>query len=189
MTAWLRRMLEGDTNAFHEVYVRIHLHVYRTVYFLMQNKNEAEDVVNEVYAALFQALPGYDFSKPFKSWLNGIILRQTSSWKRRVWRKMKLSFKVERLMPFESPVHALPEDGVFRQESRYEMLELIDRLSMKLREVIVLRYYHESSFEEIASVLQIPVGTVKSRHHAAIHKLRGLLEAAKTERGTSVHVQ
>ncbi|MCU6710491.1 sigma-70 family RNA polymerase sigma factor [Paenibacillus sp. J5C_2022] len=186
---WLQRMTEGHPDAFREVYARIHLHVYRTVYFLVRNKHEVEDVVSEVYAALFQTLPAYDPAKPFKAWLNGIILRQTSSWKRRVWRRMKLGWRSRLLLPLAPSDRALPGEELFRDERRHELLEVVDRLSFKLREVIVLRYYHESSFEDIAVLLHIPVGTVKSRHHAAIRKLRYFMETDNKEKGASIHVQ
>ncbi|MHA7965072.1 sigma-70 family RNA polymerase sigma factor [Paenibacillus sp. CAU 1782] len=189
LKSWLQKMAAGDRDAFREVYARIHLHVYRTVYFFINDKNEVEDVVNEVYAALFKALPGYDVDKPFKAWLNGIIIRQTSNWKRRLWRGMKLSIKNRMFFSSETQPRFLPEEGLFREESQQEILAFVDRLSNKLREVIVLRYYHESSFEEIAALLRIPVGTVKSRHHAAIRKLRRLMDNSVFERGSSVHVQ
>jgi RNA polymerase sigma-70 factor (ECF subfamily) len=189
LKSWLQKMAVGDQDAFRQVYARIHLHVYRTVYFLINDKNEVEDVVNEVYTALFKALPGYNTDKPFKSWINGIIIRQTSNWKRRLWRGMKLNIKNRLLFPSEPHPRLLPEDVLFREESQQEVLAFVDRLSNKLREVIVLRYYHESSFEEISTLLRIPVGTVKSRHHAAIRKLRHLMDTHVFERGTSVHVQ
>ncbi|MNH35028.1 ECF RNA polymerase sigma factor SigW [compost metagenome] len=102
---------------------------------------------------------------------------------------MKLTIKNQLLFSAEPQPRLLPEEGLFREESQQEILAFVDRLSNKLREVIVLRYYHESSFEEIATLLRIPVGTVKSRHHAAIRKLRHLVDNSVFERGSSVHVQ
>lgn len=186
---WLQRLRGDDPDAFHEVYLRINPHIYRTAYFLTHNKNEVEDVVSEVYMALFQALPGYDGSKPFRSWLNGLIIRQTSNWKRRMWRRMRLGLRLAARSTIEPQDRERPDERTFRAEERDEMLSLVDKLSMKLREVVVLRYYQECTFEEIASILDIPVGTVKSRHHAAIRRLRGLAEGDSAERGASVHVR
>lgn len=186
---WLQRLREDGSEAFHEVYIRINPHIYRTVYFLTRNKNEVDDIVSEVYMALFQALPGYDGGKPFRAWLNGLIVRQTSNWKRRMWRKMRLRLRLASRWTMETPDGEQPDERAFRAEDRDEMLAMVDKLSMKLKEVVVLRYYQECSFEEIASILDIPVGTVKSRHHAAIRRLRGMTGDGSRDKEASVHVR
>ncbi|GGG01742.1 RNA polymerase sigma factor [Paenibacillus aceti] len=187
---WLRLMVQGNTAAFHEIYSRINDHIYRTVYFLMPHKVEVEDVVSEVYIALFQALPSYDFDKPFRTWLNGIIIRQTSNWKRKLWRIVRSNAKNQQLMPPHQPPKQ-PEEHVFDIEGQYEMLAYVDRLPTKLRQVIVLRYYQDCSYEEIAASLDIPVGTAKSRHHLAIRRLREFIDidTFHADRGESVRVQ
>jgi len=181
-------MLQGNSEAFHEVYSRINDHIYRTVYFLISNKGEVEDIVSEVYLALFQALPSYDFNKPFRSWLNGLILRQTSNWKRKLWRKVRIIARSQVMQPHQSPPKQ-PEEQVFEIEGQYEMLAHVDKLSLKLREVIVLRYYQDCSYEEIAASLNIPVGTAKSRHHLAIQRLRENIHDFHLDREGSVRVQ
>lgn len=186
---WLQRLCEDAPEAFHEVYVRVNPQIYQTVYFLIRNKNETEDVVSEIYMALFQVLPGYDRSKPFRPWLNGLIIRQTSNWKRRMWRKVRLGLRLASQWGHEPQERNIPEQWAFRSENRDEMLSLLDKLSMKLKEVVVLRYYQECSFEEIASILNVPVGTVKSRHHAAIQRLRSLAEESSSKEEASVHVR
>ncbi|WP_168121260.1 sigma-70 family RNA polymerase sigma factor [Paenibacillus sp. HB172176] len=180
-------MRQGDQGAFGEVYNRINDHIYRMVYFLSRNKGEVEDIVNEVYIALFQALPTYDFNKPFRAWLNGLILRQTSNWKRKLWRKMKLNTRSWMVYAQQSPKQ--PEELVIEAENEYEMLVNVDKLSLKLREIIVLRYYQNSSYEEMAECLNIPLGTVKSRHHLAIRRLRKLIEIHSAGEEASIRVQ
>ncbi|MBD3920592.1 sigma-70 family RNA polymerase sigma factor [Paenibacillus sp. PR3] len=171
---WLERMLKGDTGAFREMYAHIHPHVYRTVSFMAGSKDDIGDIVNEVYIALFQALPTYKPDQPFRPWLNGIIARQTSNWRRRLWRRMRLADRNRTL--FVEPPRTEPGDGLFEAEQNKELLQHVGRLSLRLRQIIVLRYYQDHSYVEIADVLDIPVGTVKSRHHAAIAKLRRLME-------------
>jgi RNA polymerase sigma-70 factor (ECF subfamily) len=183
---WLQLMTHGNSAAFHEVYSLINDDVYRTVYFLTRNKEEVEDIVNEVYIALFQALPAYDFNKPFRAWLNGLIIRQTNNWKRKLWRKMRVNTRIRTVFSLQSPKQ--PEEQVFEKESQYEMLTHVDQLSLKLREVIVLRYYQDCSYEEISASLNIPVGTVKSRHHLAIRRLREHIETLIAGREASVRV-
>ena len=57
-----------------------------------------------------------------------------------------------------------------------ELFNLVRQLSYKLRVVVILRYFHDYALEEIADMLQIPVGTVKSRHHLALKELRKRFE-------------
>jgi RNA polymerase sigma factor, sigma-70 family len=179
-------MQQGDYDAAQEIYARYNDQIYRTVYFLARNKSEVEDIVSEVYMAMFQALRAYDFGKPFKPWLNGIIVRQTSNWKRRMWRGFRLQAKVRERDIVRSPRQ--PEEQVLESEKQYELLAQVDKLSMKHREVIVLRYYQDCSFEEIGDCLGIPVGTVKSRHHHAIRRLQSLLGNFSMDREGTAHV-
>ncbi|MNF92777.1 RNA polymerase sigma-E factor [compost metagenome] len=76
-----------------------------------------------------------------------------------------------RMLTVEMPA-GTPDERLFEAERDSELLQHVDRLPAKLREVIVLRYYQECSYEEIAAAVGVPAGTVKSRLHSAIGKLR-----------------
>lgn len=166
----LRRLKEGDKDAFHTVYEQTKDHVYRTVAMLVNNKQDVHDVISEVYAELFQSVARYDAQKPFRAWLTGIVIRQAHNWNRKLWRKFRL---------FERSKHYAQEDRtpgseelLLQQEEQGELIRLVQKLPYKQRIVVVLRYYQQCAFEEIAEHLGIPVGTVKSRHHHALDKLR-----------------
>jgi len=167
---WLILVLQGDEEAFSEVYKLTADHVYRTSFYLMKNKSEVGDLVSEVYLELIRSLTRYDFNKPFRTWLNGLVIRQVKSWNRKLWRRLRLLSR-NRLIPEAEPSKR-PEELAIETEQRHDILRLVNSLSIKLREVIVLRYYQDCSFEEIAMTLQIPLGTAKSRHHEALRKLR-----------------
>ncbi|MFE5323695.1 sigma-70 family RNA polymerase sigma factor [Paenibacillus sp. NPDC056579] len=170
MQEWIRRMNNGSEEAFRVVYDQTKEHVYGTVSLLINNREDVSDVVNEVYAELITSLPKYDLGKPFRPWLTGLTIRQVNNWNRKLWRKFRL---VERSKSFA--LHE-PNPGsdavVLHNEHRSSLVELVQKLPYKHKSVVVLRYYHEHSFEEISELLGIPVGTVKSRHHAALAKLR-----------------
>lgn len=184
---YLRRLQEGDKSAFHMIYSHTHQQVYRTVYFLASHKQDTNDIVSEIYLELYRSISNYDFNQPFRSWLNGLIVRQSSNWHRKLWRKFRI-FQRSKMLEVEEPQEEVG-DRLLQSEKSEELLELVDSLSYKLKEVIVLRYYQENTFEEIASLLNIPVGTVKSRHHSAIQKLRQLKGYEKNEsKEVSPHV-
>jgi RNA polymerase sigma-70 factor (ECF subfamily) len=167
---WIRKMSNGNKEAFQVLYEQSRDHVFKTVYFLVSNKQDVCDVVNEVYTELFKSLPSYNFQKPYRAWLNGLIVRQTQNWNRKIWRRFRL-YDRKKLLELEE--HALDAEQIHLQnEHGLELIALVQKLSYKHNVVIVLRYFQECSFEEISELLNIPVGTVKSRHHIALGKLR-----------------
>ncbi|GAA0382460.1 sigma-70 family RNA polymerase sigma factor [Bacillus horti] len=182
----LKSMKLGDKEAFHAFYMLTHQHIYRTVYFLTKYKQDTVDLVNEIYIEIFGAYENYDPEYSFRSWLNGLIARQCHSYHRKSWRKLRILQKSKLLHRAEKPD---VESHVLKKVDREQMLILVDKLSYKLKEVVILRYYHDHTLEEIAGMLDIPLGTVKSRHHAAIQKLRQFKDFAEIVRkGASPNV-
>jgi len=170
---WLEKLILGDSEAYRRVYEATKDDVYRLLLFLLNDREDAGDVLGEVYLNLPRSLPGYRTDQPFRKWLNGMAARQASNWKRRLWRKGRLFEKAKRLAP--ESVASPSEDRLLEKELSSEILTLVNRLPYKLREVVVLRHYRECTLEEIAETLGIPLGTVKSRHHSALAKLRAWL--------------
>nr|WP_232243145.1 sigma-70 family RNA polymerase sigma factor [Paenibacillus sp. GSMTC-2017] len=179
------RIRDGDEEAFSAFFESTRAHTYSMVYFLIGNERDVEDISSEVYIALFRSLSSYSLDKPFLPWFNGLIIRQSRSWKRRIWRSFRLMDKVKSL---GSPQQSLIDTGIDAIGNSEEVLPHVNRLSRNLREVIVLRYYQDYSLETIAEVLSIPIGTVKSRNHAALKKLRYCLEDRGEEKEVSTYV-
>ena len=170
MYGCLQRLQEGDREAFTAVHDSIKQQVYGTVCLLVDRHSDVADVVNEIYIELFRCLPQYDGKRPFRAWLNGLIVRQCSNWNRRSWRRLRILVRSrENAAAVLFPGADIP---LIEQEQRGELLQLVAGLPPKLRSVVVLRYYGECSFDEIAAALNIPLGTAKSRHHKALRKLR-----------------
>jgi len=166
---YLDRICAGDTDAFEQVYQHTKQDVYRTIAFLVVDAQDIHDIMNEVYIQLLKSLHGYDRSKPFRFWLHGLVVRQAQDWKRKIWRRLRL---LDRKKSLEVEVYAEHDEQVLRNETRREIVQAVQQLSAKLRVVVILRYYHNYSLEEIAQLLEIPLGTVKSRHHLALRQLR-----------------
>jgi RNA polymerase sigma-70 factor (ECF subfamily) len=182
---WLTRMIQGDSDAFRFIYEHTKDDVYRLLVFLLNHREDAGDVMSEVYLNLHRSLPNYNFNQPFQYWLNGLVVRQANNWKRKVWRTIRLfdrakSYAVE-------PASVQADERYLASEQRTEMIALVNRLPYKLREVIVLRHYRDCSLEDIAGILNIPLGTVKSRHHSAIRKLRQLTGQEIVHKEASLH--
>lgn len=169
----LEKATLGDETAFQLVYQATHQDVYRTVAFLVYNKQDIEDIVNEVYMRMWRSFHTYDLNRPFRFWLHGITVRQVQDWKRKAWRRIRL---FERNRQMTCVQFDWTDAAVLQSEMQHDLFELVRQLSYKLRVVVILRYFHDYALEEIADMLHIPVGTVKSRHHLALKELRKRFE-------------
>lgn len=181
---WIERMKE-DSSAFRVIYEWSFPEIYRSVVFLMTDKHEIEDVMNEIYFQLWRSIDNYDANRPFRFWMYGIAMKQIQKWRTKSWRRFRI-FKKKQLLEVEE--HLFSDRQALEAETHREMLTLVHRLSDKLRAVVILRYYHDFSFDEIAELLNIPVGTVKSRHHAALKRLRELNPYFEPEKEKELYV-
>lgn len=166
----IQRLKAGDITAFDEFYAATKEKVYRTVYILAVNKQEVEEIVNEVYFQIWKSISNYDEAFPFSYWINGLVFRQVKQWRLKAWKRKNL---LEKLL---NNKHFL-NDGdtgtdLLIGERRKSLLSTIDTMSYKFKEVIVLYYFHDYNQREIAVILDIPIGTVKSRLHSALKYLR-----------------
>lgn len=168
----LQQVQQGDKEAFARMYSQYKDHIYRMVTFLVNDRNDTNDVVSEVYIALFRSLANYDVQKPFTAWLNGLIVFQTRNWNRTLWRKFRLQTKTKDEAVHSKNLADSADIHLLQHEEQHEVLQIVQKLPFKLKSVVLLRYYQEYSFQQIADVLEIPLGTAKSRHHKAIQQLR-----------------
>jgi RNA polymerase sigma-70 factor (ECF subfamily) len=171
----IRRYQEGDDLAIGALVRRYQNYVYRLCYLIMRNEQDAEDMTQETFIRAFRALPRYEIREgiSFEAWLYRIAVNRCRSRMRRKWYQV---------LPWPTPGPQItansdeqPDHLVQQGEQRSEMLEAIDHLGHKHRLVVILRYYAGFSNEEIARVLDIPSGTVRSRLHTARQRLKRLL--------------
>lgn len=165
----ITRTLAGSREAYGELYEATIRDVYRTVHFLVSEPSDADDVVQDIYLELHRSLKQYDESRAFRPWLMGLVMRQVHAYRRKGWRQLRISKKAEHTSEIQDADVA--GEVIDRLSSRM-LMDKVNSLPYKLRQVIVLHYLQEYSQEEAAAILGIPLGTVKSRIHAALQKLR-----------------
>lgn len=159
----------GDDEAYGELYEKTVMDVYRTVRFLIKDASDAEDLVQEIYIQAYRSLERYDSNRDFRPWLMGVTMRQVQNYRRRRLMQFRFSQRVERMdMGMEMDFAG----DLINKLANRPLLEHVRRLPYKLQQVITLHYLNEHTQEEIAVILDIPLGTVKSRIHAALTKLR-----------------
>ncbi|PEK03540.1 sigma-70 family RNA polymerase sigma factor [Bacillus wiedmannii] len=161
--------LSGNKEAYSELYDKTIQEVYKTAHFLIEDKTDVDDVVQEIYIQLYESLRKYDSEKPFRPWLIGLAIKQIHSYRRKRWMRLRIIKKAEEQ---RKPVQIDFSNDIVSKISNKKLIELIHKLPYKLKQVIILRYLHDYSQEEVAQILHIPIGTVKSRIHAALKKLR-----------------
>ena len=165
----IERILSDDKQAYNELYERTIPDIYKTTRFLIEDKADVDDLVQEIYIQLFKSLKKYDTNRPFKSWYMGIVMKQIQSYRRKRWMHVRIIKKAETL---KQPAVLDFSNEVVDKLTNQELVELVTQLPYKLQQVIILRYLNDFSQDEVARILEIPLGTVKSRINAALNKLR-----------------
>ncbi|WP_214627742.1 sigma-70 family RNA polymerase sigma factor [Paenibacillus agaridevorans] len=175
--------LAGGREAYSRLYSETVREVYQTVRFLVREASDADDVVQDIYLAMFRSFPRYDPARPFRPWLMGIAMRQIRNHRRKRWMQLRIAKKAEAVQ--QTAEYDFSGDITDRL-SRNSLAQNVEKLPYKLKQTVILHYFHEYTQEEIALILGIPLGTVKSRIHAALQTLRrkrqlGLFGTGKVE--------
>ena len=157
--ALVYRCLAGDPTACREMVERFQADVFAICHRLLSHSHDAEDVTQEVFLRIFRSLRRWDSTRPLRPWILGIAVNRCRTWVGRRVRNPELADYLH-----ETPDHRLTDDSA---ELRTEIRAAVDDLRQEYREVFVL--FHESgrSYEEIAEVIDRPVGTVKTWLHRA----------------------
>lgn len=149
-----------------QLYSKYSSYVYRIALFLTKSKSLAEDVTQETFIQVFKKYHMYDLNRPFEPWIYKITINTC----RNMYRKSKwLSFIGH---PQEQESNDLIDETFFKEQEKIELWEEINKLSQKSREVIVLHFYLDMKLNEVSTVLNIPLGTCKSRLNTALTSLR-----------------
>lgn len=176
-TKLLKRYAAGDQEAFQELMDRYRDSVYAFLRRFLNRSDLIEDVFQETFLQLFVSRDTFDISRPLRPWLFTIAANKAKD----ALRRMQRSEVTQLGNMFDSDestiddvVNALdhdermPYDDLIRDERAASVKRVISRMPAKLREIIVLAYFHKFPYAEIAQMLDIPIGTVKSRLHTAV---------------------
>jgi RNA polymerase sigma-70 factor (ECF subfamily) len=169
--------LAGDAGAFRTLVDRYSQEVYQFVARFTRNAAAADDVVQETFLQVYQAAGSFDPDRSFRPWLFAIAANKARDYLRSSARKREVALSAGSasgegdqitLLDFLSNEALPPSELLEADEQRAMVREIVSRMPDNLREVLVLGYYHHFAYKEIAEVLSVPLGTVKSRLHAAV---------------------
>lgn len=166
------RAVAGDERAFAELVTRYQAAVYNLAYRMLGDAGEAEDAAQEVFLRIYRRLATYDQDHRFSTWVLSIashycidLLRRKRPW----------------LVPLENISNWMrartrgPEASALAMEQQDTVRNLLAKLPEHYRLVLLLRYWHDLGYEEIAQVVGLPVSTIKARLHRARNALAALV--------------
>ena len=169
---------EGDPEAREELAQRCGRAAFRFAMVLVSEREVASDLSQDALLRFFATLPSFDVSRPVLPWLFRIVRNRLADMHRRertpAGAALRFAVPIEDWLPVTDRF-ADPLGDIERLELQQLVWRCLDQLKLPHREIIALRDFQDLSYREIATVLEIPMGTVMSRLHAARMALRGHL--------------
>ncbi|MFD0588784.1 RNA polymerase sigma factor SigY [Paenibacillus sp. GCM10027627] len=166
----VKRAIKGDVRSLSELLRQHYSFLYQYSLKLTMDKNRAEDITQETMLKAVENISAFRSQSKFTTWLISIASRLVIDGARRREREKKW------MQQEEGSLRLLRYESLGRMNEWPEALQAIGELDEKHRMAVLLKYYYGYSQEEIASMTDTPVGTVKSRLHQGLKQLReGLL--------------
>lgn len=180
----IAQCLAGDTAAFGVLVSRYQDRLFNTVFRLVGSAEDAADVVQEAFLSAYQSLGAFKGDSMFFTWLYRIAMNNAISLKRKQRVVLRLATGQERgstAEPADRSEAAKPGRAMEMAEDERRVHEALARLSSEHRAVLVLKDMEGRKYEEIAEVLEVPIGTIRSRLHRARIELRDIMLADEKE--------
>lgn len=173
----IQRAQNGDPDAFSALVDEHQRYVYNLAFRVMKDENEALDLTQETFVRAWTALPNFRGQSRFRTWLFRITTNLCYNRLPNLRRSLAdLGNDILPDLPETEENHSNPLRELELKETRTFLHQAIDRLDAHYKILIVMRYHEELSYEEIAGLLNLPLGTVKTGLFRAKEKLRLALE-------------
>jgi RNA polymerase sigma-70 factor (ECF subfamily) len=180
--AWAKAAQKGDNTAFMQIVDAYQRPVYNLCYRMLGDTVQAEDAAQETFLRVYTKLNTYNHDRKFSSWVLSIASHYCIDQLRR--RRYQMiswdDLPPWRWLPTPDPE---PEETVLANEAHETLHALLDTLPSDYRAAIILRYWHEMSYEEIAETLNVTVSTIKSRLFRARQTVMKQSESLDNEEG------
>ena len=168
----IARARRGDADAFEQLVAAYRDQVFRLALRMCGNEADADEVAQEAFLSAWKALPNFRGDSRFSTWLYQLTSHAAIDLMRREKRQIAAEDITGVSAPDPDPS---PQQQAERSETRQAVRDAMGQLSPEYRQIVVLRFLQELSYEEIGAVLKLPPGTVKSRLNRAKSQLKGIL--------------
>ena len=167
----IARVQRGDTQAYAALVRAYEQVAFRAAFLILRDPDEAADAAQEAIVRAYRALGSFKVDRPFRPWLLRIVTNQALNRLKFAARRAKMTERYAQAVAMDSPI----ESNVEAREQNERVLQAVNRLSDDERALVSLRYFLELPEAEVAMALNIPLGTVKSRLHRTLGKLREII--------------
>ncbi len=171
--------LRGQTEAFGELVRTYQDRLYNTVYRLLDNAEDAQDVVQDAFLNAYQSLDNFKGDSLFFTWLYRIAINTAISFKRKQRAVVSMNAAGEHgpaLDPMDPSEFSQPGHALEQREEERRIQAALNRLSPEHRMVLIMKDMEGQKYETMAEVLGVPIGTIRSRLHRARMELREILQ-------------
>lgn len=176
------RLQRGDEWAFQLLVRRFRKKIFSVAYGITVDREESQDIVQEVFLQAYRSIPGFRGDSSLSTWLHRITVNRCLNWKRRWARRFKWMHVSTDSTDDDTPAAEIesplpnPEDRVANAQTRQQIGNALKMLPEQIRTVFVLRELEGLSYEQIADVTGIKLGTVRSRLFHARKQLKEILQ-------------
>lgn len=180
---WVNATIAGDQDAFAELVYTFQDSVYNLCYRMLGERTEAEDAAQEAFLRAYTHLQRYDPERSFKTWLLSIASNHCID---RLRKRRMTYLSLDDPLPIHlalSSDEPEPEEVTLFQERSQQVQALLDELSPDYRAAVVLRYWYDYSYVEIAEIMETTESAIKSRLFRARQTLAEKLDNARSTGG------
>ncbi|HZE95927.1 MAG TPA: sigma-70 family RNA polymerase sigma factor [Planctomycetota bacterium] len=171
------RCQRNETRAFDELVTRHQDRVYSAVARFCGNMEDAADIVQRAFINAFRKIQEFKGDSAFSTWIYRIAFNQAISFRRENRRTTVSIYSKDDDKVVEPAVEANPTEKAEGEETQKKVQQALEQLEEGDRQIILLKDLQGHSYEEIADILQIPKGTVRSRLHRARLELKSKLKS------------
>jgi RNA polymerase sigma-70 factor (ECF subfamily) len=163
----------GNTSAFDEIVKRYQRKVYMLARRILGNHEDADDIAQEVFIKLFYSLNDFKGESSLFTWIYRITVNECKSFLRKK--------KIKELVQIDEVANLLkfgqtPDQELFEKEERNLIERAVEKLPTKQRMIFVMRFFEDLDYQEIAKILNKPIGTLKANYFHAVKKIQKFIK-------------
>ena len=171
----IARAKRGDVQAYEALVQQYETLAFRAAYLITRDDGEAADAAQEAFVRAYRALGSFRSGAPFRPWLLRIVTNLALNRLQANRRRLNMTERYTRQVLVETG-HVSIDGLVLQRDQRQRLLQAVGQLNPDQQALISLRYFLELPEAEVAATLKIPIGTVKSRLHRTLAKLREIIQ-------------
>lgn len=172
----------GDDSKLELLIERYQKKLFFTAFHFVKSYHIASEIVQEVFIKVYKKINSFKFNSSFYTWAYRITVNTSINWLKKKENRRNVSMDEHQFLEKYTAVDSRMEEKVLLDEEKEQIMEAIDKLPEKHKEVIILYYMEELKYHEIASILDVQIGTIMSRLFNAKNKLHDLLKRDYNEK-------